>query len=500
MVSLLVIRWIAVIPLLTLVVFSAHTDFLQQHQRLASVYGLVQGQLLVETLPMLVVHWLVAGLHGKRAMVVWCAGFVFYPAVTLLMQSVSVSYQQWQQLNLLLWLLLCVASLSTLLLLGKHTRNKTSSGRWLGWLSLDNMVAVLAIGWALLVAAVLASHDNPMLNQPIDPVIDVAKINAQLGLFIHYLWQLLIYALAIILVYLFNRYVLIRQLLSRFGIVVFISAGLLFILVTTPLLVGLFISLPLNDLPAYVANLTAGGDRNLFNMYNYHMMALFLVLTTPVILAYERQQSDALRLEAKQQQTRTELKLLQQQINPHFLFNTLNSLYALTLAKSDQAAPSVLRLSDMLRYSVYQGQRSQVGLTQELQYLQDYIALQQLRLGSRCEFKLSWPNSDNGLMISPMLLIVPLENAVKHGAEPSSKPTFIDFAVSIDGTTLTLQCVNPLVSEQGVQVHPGGLGLANLQRRLALQYAGRHQLISEQRGDNWHTVLTLELQPNKHKD
>ena len=167
-------------------------------------------------------------------------------------------------------------------------------------------------------------------------------------------------------------------------------------------------------------------------------MFFFLSVSTPIILAFERQQQhNKLNVIAKQQ-TETELTLLQQQINPHFLFNTLNNLYALTLTKSDNAPQLVMQLANLLRYTVYEGQKQQVFLTQEINYLKDFIELQQIRSGDKCQFNLVWPSNPGKLKIAPLLLIIILENAIKHGVEPTSQQTEISFELSVSSNTLTL--------------------------------------------------------------
>ena len=107
------------------------------------------------------------------------------------------------------------------------------------------------------------------------------------------------------------------------------------------------VSFPINDLPQDIANLTPSGNQNIFAKYNYQFMFFFLIITTPIILAFERQQQQSKLNEIAKQQTKTELKLLQQQVNPHFLFNTLNNLYALTLTKSEHAPQLVMHLADL---------------------------------------------------------------------------------------------------------------------------------------------------------
>jgi len=341
-------------------------------------------------------------------------------------------------------------------------------------------------------AGVLNTHEHPLLNQPFELIIEPSKIISQFSRFMTYFWQLSVYVAILYGLYLLNRYLLIRHLLATYGVFTFVAACIIVIAVLTPLLIAAVLTLPVNNLPAHIANLTPSGSQEVFNKYNYQFMLLFLVISTPIILAFERQQQQSKLNEVAKQQTQTELKLLQQQVNPHFLFNTLNNLYALTLTKSEQAPQLVLHLADLLRYTVYEGQESSVPLEKELDYLKSFIELQKIRSANKCEFNLVWPNDFDALSITPLLLIIIVENAIKHGVEPASDKTHVSIEITINNNTLTLYCANPIPAR--VAKKEQGVGLANLQKRLQLLYPNKHSLITHKQDAMWQTTLTLELQ------
>ena len=233
-------------------------------------------------------------------------------------------------------------------------------------------------------------------------------------------------------------------------------------------------------------------DHNPFAPMNYQVVFWILVFSTPVILAFERQQQGKVLAQAASERTQTELQLLQQQINPHFLFNTLNNLYALTLEKSDKAPEMVLKLSELLRYTTYEGQKEQVPLVQELEYLKNYIELQNLRFAEQFELQFDFPADQKSWTIPPLLLIILVENAFKHGVEKVEGKSELSINIRIDDQKLTMDCTNTLPSNYCV--NDGGLGLANLKRRLFLLQPKSAQLSTKIVGGNrWQSHLELEL-------
>jgi len=168
-----------------------------------------------------------------------------------------------------------------------------------------------------------------------------------------------------------------------------------------------------------------------------------------------------------------EVNFLKSQINPHFLFNTLNSIYAQAHSRSDKTEFSILKLSELLRYVLYDSGERKVDLAKDIQYLNNYIDLQKIRLSSKVTVKYDVSGNLHGHMIAPLLLISFIENAFKHGVS-YSQASVINITIRVFEKTLTLVVDNPIVERNSFDT--GGLGLKNVTRRLELLYPGKYQL------------------------
>ncbi len=204
---------------------------------------------------------------------------------------------------------------------------------------------------------------------------------------------------------------------------------------------------------------------------------------------YEDQQS---KRELKQVQLQTELMYLKSQINPHFLFNSLNNLYALTLMKSDLAPQIVLRLSDILRYVLYESSAGKVDIQKEIQHLHDFIQLEKLRLGERISVNLDLAEPHQDYKIEPMLYLTLVENAFKHGAQSEVSQGWVRIKgeTTKDGYALFVE--NSVAPKPNTQ-KSGGIGLTNLRKRLDLIYHGKYQLEITQDVDRYSVSLVLTL-------
>lgn len=193
----------------------------------------------------------------------------------------------------------------------------------------------------------------------------------------------------------------------------------------------------------------------------------------------------------KAEKLRAELAYLKTQVDPHFLFNTLNSLYALALEeKSSATADSIVKLSSLMRYNLQDLGEDKIALEKELDYLKNYIALQALRLSDKTTLSISIDSDrERKLKISPMLLIVFIENAFKYGLS-SSEESFIHVHISTEGRKLLLKVQNHIVSRKA-NLEQNGIGLANVKQRLALLYKEKHRLkIREEKSE---FIVSLEL-------
>ena len=191
---------------------------------------------------------------------------------------------------------------------------------------------------------------------------------------------------------------------------------------------------------------------------------------------------------------KAELQLLKAQVHPHFLFNTLNNLYALTLTQSAQAPDVVLKLSGLLRYMLYECNVPQVSLSRELQLMNDYLELEQLRYGDRLDLSVNISGEIGGKFIAPLLLIPFLENSFKHGASEHLEQAWISLDVAVRGNTLKFKIMNAIPASETPQTLTGGLGLLNVRKRLQLIYPHCHELRTIREAETFIVSLTIRLE------
>jgi sensor histidine kinase YesM len=199
-------------------------------------------------------------------------------------------------------------------------------------------------------------------------------------------------------------------------------------------------------------------------------------------------------LEAEKRGIQSELKALKAQINPHFFFNTLNSIYAMSLAKDDRLPGTVLQLSGLMRYLLYESKEDTMLLEKEISILADYAALQQIRSGDNLQFKMTLEGEVTGQRIAPFLLITFLENAFKHGAKGDIRQTYIFMTIKINQHNLEFRIENNKGSLDQVEKEGHrGLGLENVKRRLELLYPGRHQLVISEDDKSYIVQLAIDI-------
>jgi two-component system, LytTR family, sensor kinase len=205
-------------------------------------------------------------------------------------------------------------------------------------------------------------------------------------------------------------------------------------------------------------------------------------------------------LSLEKEKIESELNFLKSQIHPHFLFNTLNNLYALTLKKSDKAPDMVIQLSHLLEYTLYSGNRTEVELQDELKQLIGYIDLEKLRFGKRLKTNVDITEKVDGLMIAPLLLLPFLENSFKHGASQDMKTPFIELKADVVNNQLLFTVINSYRNENGkFERYKERIGLKNVKRRLELIYPKKHSLEINQKEDTFEVVLKLELNNKESK-
>ncbi len=191
----------------------------------------------------------------------------------------------------------------------------------------------------------------------------------------------------------------------------------------------------------------------------------------------------------------TELKALKSQINPHFMFNSLNNIYSLILSKSDKAPDAVIKLGNIMRYVIYDGNKDKVLLKDEIKILEEYIDLQNLRTkNAAITFTTDIQNDD--VEISPLIFLPILENGFKHGIKGDIKGSFLDVHISYKNNTLSFKADNNKgVSERIEKNEQKGIGLKNLKRRLELIYPERHEFLIFEEADRF--VVDIQIQYGK---
>jgi len=187
-----------------------------------------------------------------------------------------------------------------------------------------------------------------------------------------------------------------------------------------------------------------------------------------------------------------EVNFLRAQVNPHFLFNILNNLYALTLKKSELAPDVVLKLSEMMEYMLYDSTDEKVLLEKEVAYLNNYIELERLRFSGEAAIGLNMNTVLNGHEIAPFLLLPLIENAFKHGLSKHTDNSWLTVDIGLERSTLTVIIENTKPPSE-ISIGKGGIGLANLRKRLNLLYPDRHHLELEDRKTTFLAKLVIEL-------
>ena len=193
-----------------------------------------------------------------------------------------------------------------------------------------------------------------------------------------------------------------------------------------------------------------------------------------------------------------ELQVLKAQIHPHFLFNTLNNLYSLTLKQSPQAPDMVLKLSGLLHYMIHECSTPQVRLGKEIEFIQNYIELEKLRYGPRLTVSMRVSGEISTTLIAPLLLITFVENAFKHGAAKQIDSACIDLALTVIDNTLLFRIENSRSEPPSHALGAGqGLGLVNVRKRLALLYPKAHELTIQATARLFIVELSLTLRSER---
>lgn len=291
-----------------------------------------------------------------------------------------------------------------------------------------------------------------------------------------------------LLVY-FNLYYLIPNYLARHAFM-YLGMVLLACALVTPIEV-LVLYVKFSDAPVY-------RNRLVEQQLEFFMGNLFVTLLATmlrVVMDWWRYQNEKQVLLT--QTIQSELRFLKSQINPHFLFNTLNNLYALTLKKSDQAPEIVLKLSEIMRYMLYECNERRVLLTKEIQYIHNYLDLERLRQPKAADIQFTTAGNISEQMVAPLLFVPFLENSFKHGLNHHIQGGgFVRLYLRVQGEDLEFMIENSKAAENVPrQNHPrsGGIGLTNVRQRLELLYPENHTLIVSDEPNRFAVTLHLKM-------
>ncbi|MFR9553968.1 MAG: histidine kinase [Rikenellaceae bacterium] len=297
----------------------------------------------------------------------------------------------------------------------------------------------------------------------------------------------------LMLIYLLNYALFIPKLLFRGGARSFFGANFLLVL----LLLWVSYNISKFDLLADLRPAVGNPPRRwnfMFLLRDFINYVLMIGLVTALRLSERLQQSEQALREAESARVKAELANLRSQINPHFLLNTLNNIYALTAIDTDKAQKTIKELSDLLRYILYDNLNERVSLVKEIEFIKTYIELMSIRLPRKVqlttEFRLS---NDSSTMIAPLIFISLIENAFKHSVSASGEG-FIDILFEEDsdrgGVTLAIKNSNHAKKDEDKSGH--GIGLEQVRRRLELLYPQNHSWHVSQNEAEYSSILTIE--------
>ena len=196
----------------------------------------------------------------------------------------------------------------------------------------------------------------------------------------------------------------------------------------------------------------------------------------------------------ERERVRNELDFLKAQFNPHFLFNSINSIYGHIDRKNVKARNMLLSFSEMLRYQLYECNVDNINIEKEIQYIRNYVALQQERKEENLRVTLDIPEDVRGFTVAPLLLITFVENAFKYVSSYEDQENRVFISLQKKAGELAFRAYN--TTDDGavkLEIEKGGIGIANARRRLDLQYPGRHTLLIAHRGDSYEVVLNLNI-------
>ncbi|MEP5341167.1 MAG: histidine kinase [Algibacter sp.] len=285
-----------------------------------------------------------------------------------------------------------------------------------------------------------------------------------------------------------NYLFLVSQFLLKKKIILYV----VFVTLLVVLMVFLFSELEPRVLNERPGTASGHGPRKHFKFFIPSVLNILLIVTGTAVKMYnEWSKNEINKKEIEVQKSNTELHFLKHQLSPHFLFNSLNSIYSLTNKKSSDASEAVITLSELMRYMLYETNNEFVSLNKELDYVHNYLKLQRLRIANNENVTLNIKGNTSDEKIRPLLLISFIENAFKYGTDFKGN-TEVKIEIQIKENELNFTCQN-LIGTRKTDKDHSGIGLNNTKERLELLYPDKHVLLVEEKDNRFVVNLTLEL-------
>ncbi|MFK7984251.1 MAG: sensor histidine kinase [Saprospiraceae bacterium] len=307
-------------------------------------------------------------------------------------------------------------------------------------------------------------------------------------------WLLLFFT--IYLFYRINHYLLIEKVFKTKGLFYYVFSFIGLAMLFLPIFAIIINDFLVSGQTWRVAPemwIPKGEQINWFYVFPNFLPWQWMFSTIPLILVYQwwKQKNDIITLE--KEKSASELNALKQQVNPHFLFNTLNSLYALGIEEeSEKTADGIAKLGTLMRYNLNDAQKDFISLSKEIDYIKKYIELQELRITSNNEVRINLVRGNlEGYQIAPLLLIPFIENAFKYGISTTEK-TFTELNIEIHKDWLVMDLVNSVITQKETK-SSNGIGLSNTRKRLAALYPKQYELIIEETPSEFEVHLEINL-------
>ena len=316
---------------------------------------------------------------------------------------------------------------------------------------------------------------------------DIAAIIALRVLLIHSILFYLNYY------YLLPRFVEKGQYLIYLVVVILLLTGIFYLIRFSNEWLPIRESLTFRPLkkPVFFARFFFG--RGLYISLASSMAILFISSTYWMNAQNQKRKQQAMTL--KNENLEAEMKFLKSQTNPHFLFNALNNIYALTYTNSPKGPEMIMKLSEMLRYVLYESNEKKVPLAKEIAYIENFVSFQSIKIEGQANIKTDFKNADVNVMVEPMLFIPFIENSFKHSKIENTEKTWIDISLFSDESKIDLQVRNSIPDKAFAKDQTGGIGLTNVKKRLQLLYPGQHELtIKEEEKKSFNVHLIIHTQ------